>query len=110
MNCIDAVEGTAKAIIGRLLETAAEDRLDASEFIRTIKMVLEATVAFVAENPEISDKPELMRDELYNHAKTLWLAHLEKTLDHGEEADFKPDVEYQAYCYDHVYDCGNYPR
>jgi hypothetical protein len=110
MNCIDAVEGTAKALLGKLLDIAIEYRLDASEYIRNVKAVLESVVLFIEDNPEVSETPELIRDVLYDYAKTLWLARLENTVDPDPKAVANPDIEYQAYCYDYVYDHGNYPR
>lgn len=110
MNCIDAVEGNAKALLGKFLDVATEYRLDASEYIRNVKAVLDGVVLFIEENPEVSETPELIRDVLYDYAKNLWLDRFKKSVDSDPKADANPDIEYQAYCYDYVYDHGNYPR
>lgn len=110
MNCIDAVEGTAKALLVNFLNVSTEYRLDASEYIRNVKAVIDAVARFVKNNPEVCETPELIREVLYNHAKTQWLGRLEKTVDPDKGMVGKPDMEYQAYCYDYVYTHGNYPR
>jgi hypothetical protein len=110
MNCIDAVEGTAKTLLGTFLDVATEYRSDASEYIRNVKAVIDGVVFFIKDNPEVSGTPELMRDELYNYAKMLWLERLEKAVDPDSKTGANPDIEYQAYCYDYVFDHGNYPR
>lgn len=110
MNCIDAVEGTAKAVLNRFLDLATEYRMDASEYIRNTKAVIDAAVLFAKSNPEISETPDLIRDILYDFARTQWLGRLEKTVEPDLALKEKPDLEYQAYCYDYVYTHGNYPR
>jgi hypothetical protein len=40
----------------------------------------------------------------------LWLERLEKAVDPDSKTGANPDIEYQAYCYDYVFDHGNYPR
>ena len=110
MNCIDAVEGSAKTLLGTFLDIATEYRLDASEYIRNVKAVIDGVVFYITDNPEVSETPELIREELYNYAKMLWLERLEKTVDPDSKAGSNPDIEYQAYCYDYVFDHGNYPR
>jgi hypothetical protein len=110
MNCIDAVEGTAKALLGKFLDVSAEYRLDESEYIRNVKAVIDAVAQFVKSNPEVCEAPELIRNVLYDFAKAQWLAWLEKTVDRDQETGARCDVEYQAYCYDYVYAHGNYPR
>lgn len=110
MNCIDAVEGTAKALLLKFLDVSTEYRQDASEYIRIVKTVIDAVALFVKNNPEVSETPELIREVLYDFAKAQWLARLEKTVDSDQGAGGKPDLEYQAYCYDYVYTHGNYPR
>ncbi len=110
MNCIDAVEGMAKALLGKFLEVSTEYRMDDSEYIRNVKAVIDAVILFVKNNPEVSDNPELIRDVLYHFAKIRWLARLEKTVDSDQEAGATRDLEYQEYCYDYLYAHGNYPR
>jgi len=110
MNCIDAVEGMAKALLGKFLDVSMEYRTDDSEYIRNVKAVIDAVSLFVKNNPEVSDKPDLIRDVLYDYAKMRWLSRLEKSVDSDQEAVAMRDVEYQAYCYDYLYAHGNYPR
>lgn len=110
MNCIDAVEGTAKTLLTVFLDVSTEYRMDASEYIRNVKAVIDAVLLFVQNNPEISQAPQLIRDVLYDYARSQWLARLEKSVDSEPEAAAKPDLEYQSYCYDYVYAHGNYPR
>ena len=110
MNCIDAVEGMAKALLGKFLDVSTEYRLDVSEYIRNVKAVIDTVILFVKNNPEVSETPELIRDILYDFAKARWLSRLEKAVDSEEEAGAVPDLEYQAYCYDYLYAHGNYPR
>jgi hypothetical protein len=110
MNCIDAIEGTARTMLQTFMDMAAEYRLDASEYIRNAKAVIDAAARFVKNNPEVSETPELIRGVLYDYAKAQWLERLEKTFDSEQEGGDKPDIEYQAYCYDYVYAHGNYPR
>ena len=110
MNCIDAVEGTAKTMLDKFLEVAADYRLDASEYVRSVKAVIDAAVLFVKNNPEVSEAPDLLQGVLYNYAKAIWLERLGKSADPEHAAADDPDLDYQAYCYDYVFTHGNYPR
>ena len=110
MNCIDAIEGTAKALLGKFLDVSSACRLDASEYISHVKTVIDGVVLFVRNNPEVCETPELIQDVLYDFAKTQWLARLEKAGDPDLETGAKPDIAYQSYCYDYLYAHGNYPR
>jgi hypothetical protein len=110
MNCIDAVEGTSKVVLARLLDQSTEFCMDASEYIRITKVVIDAVATYVGDNPEISDMPDLIRTELYDYAKAQWLARLEKNADPEQDPATGIDLEYQSYCYDYVYAHGNYPR
>lgn len=110
MNCIDAVESMAKALLDKFLDVSSAYRLDLSEYIRNVKVVIDTVVLFVKDNPEISETPELIRDILYDFAKKNWLAHLETGIEPDEETGGSRDLDYQAYCYDYLYVHGNYPR
>ena len=110
MNCIDAVEGTAKTVLTRFSDLSAEYRMDVSEYIRNVKAIIDGAALFIKNNPEVSDAPELLRNVLYDHAKAQWLDRLAKPGDAEPSADTTPDLEYQAYCYDHVFTWGEYPR
>ena len=110
MNLIDAVEGTAKAMLAKFIDVATAGRQDASDYICNVKTVIDGTVLFVKNNPEVSESPELIQNVLYEHARKLWLDRLAETAVAGTEEETRPDLEYQAYCYDYVYNHGNYPR
>ena len=110
MKCIDAVEGTAKLMLDKFMDVADEYRQDASEYVRNVKAVIDSAVFFVNANPEISDAPDIIREVLYDYAKSIWIARLQKAIDPEQATDANPDVDYQGYCYDYVYTHGNYPR
>lgn len=110
MNCIDVIEGLAKVLLGKVADVSNEDRLDDSEYIRSVKAIIEAVALFVKNNPEVSETPELIGDVLYDFAKAQWLARLEKIVAADPDAGNERDLEYQAYCYDYLYAHGNYPR
>ncbi len=110
MNCIDAVEGVAKVLLGKFQDVSTEYRLDDSEYIRNVKAVIDAVALFVKNNPEVSETPDLLRGVLYDYAKAQWLARLGKLVDSDDDAGGKRDLEYQEYCYDYLYAHGNYPR
>jgi hypothetical protein len=109
MNCIDAVEAAAKVLLERFLRLAIENRQDLSEYIRDVKAVIDGVVQFIGDNPEVSDTPELVFDELYEFAKARWLAQLKEIFDVDQDAGVQ-DLEYQAYCYDYLYAQDAYPR
>lgn len=110
MNCIDVVEGMAKTVLNKFLDVATECRQDLSEYILTVKTLIDGVALFVKNNPEVCETPELVRDELYEFAKSQWLGRLEKIVDPDPQVGANPDIEYQAYCYDYIYTHGNYPR
>lgn len=106
MNCIDAIEGTAKEALTGLVGLSTEYRMDATEYIRNAKPIIEGAVLFLEKNPEVSDSPNILRNVLCAYAKNLWLTHISKQM----ASDQSPDLEYESYCYDHIYDRGEYPR
>jgi hypothetical protein len=110
MKCIDAIEGTAKATLVKFLDVATEFRMDASEYIRNVKAVIAAVTLFVKDNPEVSEMPDLITDELYDYAKTQWLKRIDYIADANPGEGDIPDLDYQAYCYDYIYAHGDYPR
>lgn len=110
MNCIDAVENTTKAVLTRFLDISTEYRMDASEYIRNVKAVVDAVTLFVKNNPEISQHTDVLNDVLYDFARAQWLTRLEKTVEPDQLETDKTKIEYQAYCYDYLYAHGNYPR
>lgn len=113
MNCIDAVEGSGKTIISRLYAESVAQRLEDTEYIRNVKVVLEAMVAFLAENPEITDSPDLLHAVLLAHARKLWVEGVLSATGEisPEEAKYRlsGDSEYLTYCFDYIYEKGLYP-
>lgn len=109
MQCIDAIEGTVKAILERFHCLGDEYGLDDTERIRNIKAALEAVDRFLAENQEAVPDPALLKTILYDHAKALWL--------NGRKVDAAPDEEpaqdgrdYGEYYFDYIYRHDMYPR
>ncbi len=110
MNCIDAVEGTAKVLLQKFLDVSVENRQDVSEYICVVTVVIDAVVQFLKNNPEVNVASEAIRSVLYDYAKTQWLARLGISADPNSETAMDNDIEYQAYCYDYLFTHGNYPR
>lgn len=110
MNCIDAVEGTAKVLLQKFLDVSVENRQDLSEYIREVKVVIDAVAQFLKNNPEVNVASEAIRSVLYDYAKAQWLGRLGKTGDFSDQTTTEKDIEYQAYCYDYLFTHGDYPR
>jgi hypothetical protein len=72
MKCIDAIEGTVKCILNRIHEVSLEDRRDDSEYIRSVKAVIDATDNFIEGNQEIIPDRDLLKNVLYRYSKELW--------------------------------------
>ena len=111
MNCIDAVEGTVKSIINGLFQLFVESGLDDTEYIRSVKRVLDSTDTFLQNNKEIAGNPKTLKDVLYGYAKDLWLKQLinqTKANDDGKEEVFEK-MEYLDYYFDYIYSRGTYP-
>ena len=113
MNCIDAIEGNAKKTISRLYDVSVAQRFEDTEFIRCVKVILEATDAFLDENREITEAPEILHNILLAHARKLWIDGQIKSSREGSgfETDVLPtaDPEYLAYFFDSVYQSGDFP-
>ncbi len=108
MNCIDAIEGTAKGIIDRFYDIYLEDHQDDTEFIRDIKSVIEATEQFVKKNQELISDPGMLKKILYDYAKKKWMENLERP---PESQDTDADgFGYYDYYFDYIFDHGAYPR
>jgi hypothetical protein len=110
MNYSDAVEGVTKAVLARFLDLSTEYRMETSEYIRTVNAVVDAVVSYVKNNPEISQRPDVIKSILRDYARTQWLARLEKTVASDPSEGNEANIEYQAYCYDYLCAHGNYPR
>ncbi|MBU1053640.1 MAG: hypothetical protein KKC46_07405 [Proteobacteria bacterium] len=112
MNCIDAVEGTVKSIINGLFQLFIESGFDDTEYIRSIKKVLDSTDTFLRNNKEIAGNPNTFKDVLYRYAKDLWLKQLvnkTKSSDDVKE-QIVEKMEYYEYYFDYIYGHGTYPR
>lgn len=113
MDCINAVEGTAKCVLVKLHRIFVEHALDDTEYIRNVRAVLEAADMFIQDNKEIVCDPEMLRGSLYTFSKTLWSDHLKeiRNREATSEGEVAPeDDEYDDYYYDHIYAYGVYPR
>ncbi len=110
MNCIEAAEGTAKAILLKNLDLVEGYSLDVSEYIRNVKAIIEAAATFAKTIPDSGDWPEALTESLYFFAKKQWLARMQKNGETEPSQTETADIEYQAYCYDYIYTHGNYPR
>lgn len=108
MNCIDGIEGVAKKVIEELHRIFREQGCDDTEFVRCLRAVVDGTDGFVQENREVVSDPELLRRELYNFAKTLWLS-ARITDAETAEADPESDDEYYGYYFDRIYHQQEYP-
>jgi len=111
MNCIDAVEGTAKTIIDGLFRLFTEYNLDDTEYIRNIKMVMDSTDVFLDNNREIADNSHTLKKILYEHAKDLWLNNLfnRTETDKVNNEQLSDNIEYNGYYFDYIYNHGTYP-
>jgi hypothetical protein len=72
MKCIDAIEGTVKCILNRIHEVSLEDRKDDSEYVRSVKAIIDATDNFIEGNQEIIPDRDLLKNVLYRYSKELW--------------------------------------
>jgi len=114
MNCIDAIEGTAKTIILKLHEIFVEHNLDDSEYIRNVKAVLSGTNEFLAANKEIIIDPNVFQQVLYEFSKELWFSELGKRREPEPESNELTDEcsehkEYYQYYFDYLYANDTYP-
>jgi hypothetical protein len=111
MNCIDAVEGTAKTIINGFFRICIEYNLDDTEYIRSVKAVIDSTVVFLENNIEIADNSYTLKKILYEHSKDLWLNNLPNKFEADKTINeqLSEHVEYNGYYFDYIYDHGTYP-
>lgn len=112
MNCIDAIEGTVKQILDGLQHLYREQGLDDTEHIRNVRIVIDGTDRFIAENPEIACKPRTLQKVLYAYAKQLWMEAVSAREPHLADtapADPAHAASYPAYYFDHIYANGIYP-
>ena len=111
MNCIDAVEGTAKSIINGLFQLFIEANSDDTEYIRNVKKVLDSTCLFLQNNREITGDLETLKKVLYEYAKDLWIKNLVNNINTDDKSSEKvlEKVEYHEYYFNHIYNHGTYP-
>lgn len=110
MNCIDAIEGTIKAVLKRICTTANEDAVDMSDYIRRVQAVLDATRIYVVENPEITPEPDVLLSVLYDFARDSYIEMTAPLPVDAPTAESDQDMkEYAAYCFDYIYAHGTYP-
>ena len=114
MNCIDALEGSAKQIIIEIHKNFVAYRLDNTEFIQNIKAVISGVDAFVRHNPEMEIDPALLEKILYAFSKTLWLDTLLETDPEASapetDGDSPESLDYYHYCFDYIYHHNVYPQ
>ncbi len=114
MNCIDAIEGTAKCIIGQLHSQCVQLRTDDSEYIQLVKSIIEGTKSFVQANREVSNDPETVQNVLYSYAKSIWRDHRHTDLmitggANATDGGVLTEDDYYNYYYDYIYANGMYP-
>lgn len=110
MNCIDAVEGTVKSIINGLFQLFVESGFDDTEYIRSIKRVMDSTDTFLQNNKEIAGNPKTLKNVLYEYAKDLWLKYMaNKTKSGDDKEQVSEKMEYYEYYFDYIYCHGTYP-
>ena len=127
MKCIDAIEGTVKCILNRIHEVSLEDRMDDSEYVRSVKAVIDATDDFVEGNQEVVPDRDLLKTVLYSYSKDLWrstpggspeedtaglsdmpsLSQEAHSVSNGTPAE---NDGYRDYYFDYLYRHGVYPR
>ncbi len=113
MKCVDAIEGTVKNVLKQIHQVSIEDNLDDTEYVRTVKAVIDGTDQFLKSNPELVENPQILKNVLFDYSRSLWLAGQGMT----DQIKAAPDdtnkdenEEYQTYYYDYIYHRGVYPR
>ncbi len=113
MNCIDAIEGTVKSILNKLCRAALEAELDDSDYIQTVRIILEATEQFARSNREIVPQPEILKKVLYEYSRNLWLNHRQNSATAKAPGNTRIQSgtcrDYQVYYYDYLFHNDQYP-
>ena len=114
MNCIDAIEGSAKNIIIKTHDVFIEDKLDDTEYIRNVKAIINGITEFVRSNREIISDPQILEQVLYEFSKELWISELKKRLEQESQTedsinDDSENKEYYEYYFDYIYNHSRYP-
>jgi hypothetical protein len=114
MKSIDAIEGAVKCILNKLHEVSVADRLDDSEYIRSVKAVLDATDTYLRRNQQTLAPAGALKSVLYDYSKDLWRSAHEDTQTAKHLSRTPPMVVendgYRDYYYDYIYNHGVYPR
>lgn len=108
MNNLDAIEGSVKSILEKLHGVWLDTHLDDSEYVRNTKAVIDATIRYIEENPEITNAPRILSEVLYDYAKELWLSH-KMTVVKPVSGKTGENEDYFEYCFDYIYTHGVYP-
>lgn len=114
MNCIDAIEGSARNVIIKIHDVFIEGKLDDTEYIRNVKAIIDGITEFVQSNREIISDPQILEQVLYEFSKELWISELKKRL--GQESETEDSInddsenkEYYEYYFDYIYTHSRYP-
>lgn len=112
MNSIDTVEGVVKSILSALFDLIAVNRMDDTEYILTLKTVIQATESYLQQDSELKPHCQLVKTVFYNYSKELWLKHVLQIRKDDPELNDKstddPDG-YFEYFFDYIYEHGTYP-
>ncbi len=113
MNCIDAIEGTVKCILNRVCQAAMDAGQDDSDYVRTVRTILEATEQFARSNREIVPHPDILTKVLYEYSRNLWLKNRPDSVPatgRGKaETESGACQDYQIYYYDYLFHNDQYP-
>ena len=110
-KAIDVIEANTRRIISRLyLLFSEQGPQDDTEYIRTIRTVVEAAVDHAAElQPDVAPTRQL-EQALFAYSQQVWLQGLlEKRQQEGLAADDE-QAAYYTYYYQYIYQNGHYPR
>ncbi len=108
MNCIDAIEGTAKKIILDFHTMHQLGEMDDTEFARDIRIVIDGAGVFVTNNCEITPNPELLKTVLFEYARELWKNTQNAKADSQNKCS--SDEGYDDYYFDYIFRHGIYPQ
>jgi len=112
MDTIHTVEAVVKSIISGLFESITGNNPDDTEYILSVKTVIQATENFIQQNSQLAAQWPPLKTALYSHSKQLWLNHIKNLKKNEPEANEKSTdetEEYFEYCFDHIYEYGSYP-
>ena len=108
---IDAIRGTTRQIISRLYLLFSEHgQQDDTEYIRTIRAVVEAAAEYAAGPGQDRSMAAQLEKELFEFSRQVWLEHLLAKRRREGLSDDEEQAAYYAYYYRHIYENGQYPR